>query len=80
MARCKNIGGGLGDEEFPPSHPTTIEKGKGKAKTTTKKRHTREEQEVAEALAVVVAYDRGPNGSKVDALHIDSLDIEEIVT
>jgi len=79
MAQCKNIGGGPRDEDRPPSHPTVAEKGKGKAKTITKKKHTREEHDAAEALAVVEAYDRGCRGGRVGALRIGSSDTEQIV-
>ena len=44
MARCKNVGGGPGDESRPP-RLTEQEKGKGPKKTITKKKHKRGDTE-----------------------------------
>ena len=51
MARCKNVGGGPGDEDPRPLPRLTAQQ-KGKAKKTTKKKHKRDDVEAKRAAAV----------------------------
>ena len=62
MARCKNVGGGPGDDERRPCHLTEQEKGKGPKKTTTKKKRKRGDIEVERAAAVAAAAERAERG------------------
>ena len=67
MARCKNVGGGPGNED--PTHPPRLTaQQKGKAKKTTKKKRKRDDVEAKRAAAVVAAVEhveRGGAGSGV---------------
>ena len=57
MARCKNAGGGPGDEDpRPPSRLTTQEK--GKAKKTTMKKRKFADVEIERAAVVAGAVER----------------------
>ena len=61
MARCKNAGGGPGDEDpRPPPRQTAQEKGKAK-KTTTKKQKL-VDVEAERAAAVAAAAERAERG------------------
>jgi len=64
MARCKNVGGGPGDDERHPSHVTEQEKGKRPKKTTTKKKHKRGDIEAERATAVATAAERAERGGR----------------
>ena len=61
MARCKNAGGGPGDEDpRPPPRLTTQQK--GKAKKTTKKKRKLDDVEAKRAAAVVATAERAERG------------------
>ena len=61
MARCKNTGGGPGDEDpRPPPRLTAQEK--GKAKKTTTKKWKLVDVEAERAVAVVAATERAERG------------------
>jgi len=64
MARCKNVGGGLDDDERCPPCLIEQEKGKGPKKTTTKKKHKRGDIEAERAAAVAVAAERAERGGR----------------
>ena len=53
MARCKNAGGGPGDEDPWPLPRLTAQQ-KGKAKNTTKKKRKFDDVEAERAAAVIV--------------------------
>jgi len=57
MTRCKNVEGGLGDEDPTPS-PCLIAQQKGKAKKTTKKKHKFNDVEVERAPAVAATVEQ----------------------
>ena len=69
MARCKNTGGGPGDEDpRPPPRLTAQEK--GKAKKTTTKRRKFADVETERAAAVVAATEREERGGARSGVHI----------
>ena len=55
-ARCKNVGGGLGDEDPTPPPRLTAQQ-KGKAKKTTKKKCKIDDVEAERAAAVAAAVE-----------------------
>ena len=55
MASCKNIGGGPGNDERPPSRLTELEKVKGPKKIVTKKKCKHGDIEAERAAAVAAA-------------------------
>ena len=57
MAHCKNIGGGLGDED-PTPPPRLSAQQKGKAKNTTKKKRKFNDVEAERAAVVVAAIEQ----------------------
>ena len=61
MARVKNAGGGLGDEDPrpPPRLPTDV---KGKAMKITSKKRKYADADTARATAVVAAAERAERG------------------
>ena len=62
MARTKNVGGGLGDDDQrPPPHLPTDPKGKATKKTASKKRKY-PNVETARAAAVVEAVEHAERG------------------
>ena len=61
MARCKNVGGGPGDEDPRPPPRLTAQQ-KGKAKKTTKKKHKRDDVEAERAAAVAAAAKQAERG------------------
>ena len=62
MARTKNVGGGLGDDDRRPlPHQPTDPKGKATKKTASKKRKYRD-RETARAAAVAEAADHAERG------------------
>ena len=68
MARCKNVVGGPDDDEWRPPRLTEQEKGKGTKKTTTKKKHKRDDinaERAAEVAAEVERAERGDKGSGI---------------
>jgi hypothetical protein len=69
MAHCKNVKGGLGDEDPTPSPCLTAQQ-KGKAKNTTKKKHRRDDVEVQRAAAVVAAVERAEIGGSGSGIRI----------
>ena len=70
MARCKNVGGGPGDEDLrPPPRLTTQEKGKAK-KTITKKKRKFADVETERAAAVAAAVERAERGGAGSGVRI----------
>ena len=70
MARCKNIGGGPGDEDpRPPPRLTTQEKGNAK-KMITKKKHKFADVETERAVAVAATAERADRGGSRGGVHI----------
>ena len=70
MARCKNVGGGPGDEDpRPPPRLTTQQK--GKAKKTTKKKRKFDDVEAERAAAVAAAVERTKRGGSGSGIRID---------
>ena len=62
MAHCKNVGGGLGDDDSrPPPCLTAQEKGKAK-KTITKKKHKFADVETERAVAVAAVAEHAKRG------------------
>ena len=61
MARCKNIGGGPGDEDPRPLSRLTAQQ-KGKAKNTTKKKRKFDDVEAERAAAVATIVERAEIG------------------
>jgi len=61
MARCKNAEGGPGDEDPRPPPRLTAQQ-KGKAKTTSKKKHKRDDVEAERATTVVATAERVERG------------------
>ena len=62
MARTRNVGGGLGDDDQrPPPHLPTCPKGKATKKVASKKRKY-PDAETARAAAVVEAIERVERG------------------
>ena len=70
MARCKNIGGGPGDEDpRPPPRLTAQEKGKAK-KTITKKKRKFVYVETERAAAMAAAIERVERGGAGSGVRI----------
>ena len=71
MVQCKNVGGGLGDED-PRCSPclSATEKDKGPLKTTTKKKCKRYDVDTERAIAVAEATERAERGGHSGALWI----------
>jgi len=70
MVHCKNVGGGLSDDERRPPHLTDMEKAKGPNKVMTKKKHRHADIEVERAIIVAAAAERGERGSRGSGVHI----------
>ena len=69
MAHCKNAEGGPSDEDpRPPPHVTAQQK--GKVKTTTKKKHKRDDVETERATAVVAAVECAERGGSRGGIRI----------
>ena len=69
MARCKDAGGGPGDEDpRPPPHLTAQQK--EKAKKTTKKKCKFDDVEVERAAAVAATVERAKIGGSGSGIHI----------
>ena len=80
MARCKNIGGGPGDEDPRPPPRLTIQE-KGKAKKTTKKKRKRDDVEAERAAAVAAAIERAKIGGSSSGTRIgDQLSLAQRAT
>ena len=70
MARCKNVGGGPGDEDpRPPPRLTAQEKGKAK-KTITKKKRKFADVETERAAAVAAVVERAERGGSRGGIHL----------
>jgi len=70
MARCKNAGGGPGDEDpRPPPRLTAQEKGKAK-KTITKKKRKFADMETKRATAVAATIERAERGGPRSGVRI----------
>ena len=70
MARCKNAGGGLDDDEWRPPRLTEQEKGKGPKKTITKKKRKRGDTEAERAAAVAAVTERAKRGGRGSGVRI----------
>ena len=70
MARCKNIGGGPGDDESHLPRLTEQEKGKGPKKTISKKKHKHGDIEVERAAAVAAATECAKRGGRGNGICI----------
>ena len=69
MARCKNAGGGPGDEDpRPPPHLTAQQK--GKTKMITKKKRKIDDVEAERTTAVAVATERAERGGASSGVRI----------
>ena len=69
MARCKNAGGGPGDEDpRPPPHLTAQEK--GKAKKTMTKKHKFTDADTERAAAVAATAERAERGGSRGGVRI----------
>ena len=64
MARCKNVGGGTGDEDPTPLPRLTTQQ-KGNTKKTTKKKRKFNDVEVERATAVAAAAERTERGIRI---------------
>ena len=64
MARCRNVGGGPGDDESRLPCLIEQEKGKGPKKTITKKKYKRGDTEAERAAAVAVAIECAERGGR----------------
>ena len=69
MARVKNVGGGLGDED-PRPLPRLTGQEKGKAKKTTTKKQKLVDVEAERAAAVAAAAERAERGGAWSGVHI----------
>ena len=73
MARTKNIGGGLGDDDWrPPPHLPADPKGKATKKTASKKRKY-PDAETARAATVAEAAERAERGAHSGVVIADHL-------
>ena len=70
MARCKNVVGGPDDDEWRPPRLTEQEKGKGTKKTTTKKKHKRDDINAERAAEVAAEVERAERGGKGSGIRI----------
>jgi len=71
MARCKNVGGGLGDDERRLPRLIEQEKGKGPKKTITKKMYKCGDTEAERAVVVAAAVERAKRGGRGSGICID---------
>ena len=69
MSRCKNVGGGPGDEDPTPLPRLTTQQ-KGKAKKTTKKKHKRDDVETERAAVVAATAERAEKGGSGSGIRI----------
>ena len=69
IACCKNVGGGLSDEDPTPPPRLTAQQ-KGKAKKTTKKKQKLDDVEAERAIAVVAATKRAERGGVGSGIRI----------
>ena len=80
MARCKNAGGGPGDEDPWPLPRLTAQQ-KGKAKKTTKKKRKFDDVEAERAAIVAAAVERAERGGARSGVHIaDQLSLAQRAT
>ena len=70
MARCKNVGGGPGDDERHPPHLTEQEKAKGPKKMVTKKKCKHCDIEAERVAAVAAAAEHAERGGRGSGVHI----------
>ena len=68
--RCKNVGGGPGDERPPPGDSQQPDKGKGKQKQLAKKKRKRGDMTTEEVLAAVASAERAEQGGSSGSLRI----------
>ena len=69
MARCKNTGGGPGDEDPRPPPRLTAQQN-GKAKKTTKKKRKLDDVEAERAAVVAAAAERVERGGFGGGIHL----------
>ena len=69
MVGCKNAKGGPSDED-PRPPPCLTAQQKGRAKTTTKKKHKRDDVEAERAEAVVAATEHAERGGSASGIRI----------
>ena len=70
MARCKNIGGGPGDDESHSPRLTKQEKGKRPKKTITKKKRKRGDIDIERAAAVLATIEHAKRGGRGNGVRI----------
>jgi hypothetical protein len=68
MARCKNIGGGPGDEDRHP--PCLTDQQKVKGKVTTKKKRKRDDIEAERATIVAATTEHAERGGRGSGIQI----------
>ena len=76
MARCKNMGGGLGDDERHPPPSSGRDKGKGQMAKLAKKKRKRPDRATQIAIAIAEAADRAERGGSIQIEDLDPALVE----